>query len=66
MVAGCWTGGGGHQAGRSECGGDEEHAGPGREARLPGRGQQDDEAHHQLTLPQQGDLPQVRYRCTSI
>ncbi len=28
---------------------------------LPGGGEQNDEADHQLAVPQQGDLPQVPY-----
>ena len=42
-----------HQAGRSECSRDEAAERPGGEVCLPGRGQPDDEADHQLSLPQQ-------------
>ena len=45
--------GGGHQAGRVECVRDETAERQGREVCFPSRGQQDDEAYHQLSLQKQ-------------
>ena len=46
-----------HYARRAQHGGGEAAQGLGGEARLPGRGQQDDEACYQLPLQEQGGLP---------